>query len=95
MTKGGCSSYTDDLILTDATINPGNSSGPLFNDGGEVLGINSAKNVEENVNNVGIAIRSELLVKLLKKIGVEYNSGNKGGNEVTKKTEERRRAGQN
>ncbi len=32
----------DALIQTDAAINPGNSGGPLFNDRGEVIGINSA-----------------------------------------------------
>src|SRR6266540_2978991 len=32
----------DDFIQTDASINPGNSGGPLFNSGGEVIGINAA-----------------------------------------------------
>ncbi|WP_149540523.1 trypsin-like peptidase domain-containing protein [Siccirubricoccus phaeus] len=32
----------DDFIQTDAAINPGNSGGPLFNQAGEVIGINTA-----------------------------------------------------
>ena len=44
------------LMQTDAAINPGNSGGALLNSKGEVIGINSAKYSDTEVEGIGYAI---------------------------------------
>lgn len=44
----------DNVIQTDAAINPGNSGGPLFNSGGEVIGVNVA--VSASGQSIGFAL---------------------------------------
>ena len=52
-TEGGTSR---NLLQTDAAINPGNSGGALLNMKGEVIGINSAKYSDTDVEGMGYAI---------------------------------------
>ncbi|MDO3660242.1 serine protease HtrA [Bacillus sp. C28GYM-DRY-1] len=46
------------VIQTDAAINPGNSGGPLLNTSGKIVGINSMKISEDDVEGIGFSIPS-------------------------------------
>jgi len=53
----------EDLIQTDASINPGSSGGPLLNLAGELIGINTA--IRSDAQNIGFAIPVDRLRDML------------------------------
>ena len=57
--SGTTSDYYMKVLQTDAAINPGNSGGPLLNINGEVIGVNSLKLVEDEIEGMGFAIPIE------------------------------------
>lgn len=57
--SGSVTDYIMRVLQTDAAINPGNSGGPLVNINGEVIGVNSLKLVEDEIEGMGFAIPIE------------------------------------
>jgi S1-C subfamily serine protease len=68
------SRFSQKLLQTDASVNPGNSGGPMVNDRGEVVGIVNAKLVGPGVAKVGFAIPTSGLREWLRKHGVDLRA---------------------
>jgi len=56
------------LLQTDAAINPGNSGGALLNARGEVIGINSVKYANEEVEGMGFAIPISTAIPIINEL---------------------------
>lgn len=56
------------VTQTNAAINEGNSGGPLINLNGEVIGMNTAKLRENNVEGMGYSIPSNVVVPVIEQI---------------------------
>ena len=61
------------LLQTDAAINPGNSGGALVDEEGKVIGINSAKYADEQVEGMGFAIPISVAVPIINDIITAQN----------------------
>lgn len=62
------SGFMMEVLQTDAAINPGNSGGPLVNINGEVVGVNSLKLVEDEIEGMGFAIPIEMAMSSAEKL---------------------------
>ena len=62
----------ESFIQIDAAINEGNSGGPLLNDAGEVLGMNTMKMTDSE--GIGLAIPADRIASTLKELGVEMDT---------------------
>ncbi len=72
----GLSRY-EDFIQTDASINQGNSGGPLFNMNGDVIGINTAILGQSGSIGIGFAIPSSSAKKVIKQL-IEFGETKRG-----------------
>ena len=67
----------EDFIQTDASINQGNSGGPLFNMNGDVIGINTAILGQSGSIGIGFAIPSNSAVKVIDQL-IEFGETKRG-----------------
>ena len=72
----GLSRY-EDFIQTDASINQGNSGGPLFNMNGDVIGINAAILGQSGSIGIGFAIPSNSAQRVIKQL-IEFGETKRG-----------------
>ena len=70
-TENGEEVLMTDLIQTDATINEGNSGGPLINTNGEVIGINSLK--IDSAEGIGFAVPINVIKPIIEKYSTTGN----------------------
>jgi serine protease Do len=68
-------------IQIDAPINQGNSGGPLLNDAGQVLGMNTLKMSDSE--GIGLAIPVSRICDYLKSLGIELNTNGNVVDSVT------------
>ena len=73
-------------IQTDAAINEGNSGGPLLNDAGNVIGINTLKMSDSE--GIGLAIPMTVVSDFLKSINIELDENGNVSETIIQETKE-------
>jgi S1-C subfamily serine protease len=63
ITSGVLSGIREDFIQTNAQIYPGNSGGPLINENGEVIGLNTKKLMDYTFEGIGFAIPIDIVLE--------------------------------
>lgn len=91
LTKGVISAKEREIgnykyIQIDAAINEGNSGGPLLNETGQVLGVNTLKMSDSE--GIGLAIPMVRVCEYLKTLGIETDAQNNVENELTEQESE-------
>lgn len=73
--ENGETIFMEGLIQTDASINSGNSGGPLINENGEVIGVNTVKIT--TAEGMGFAVPINLIEPIINKLinGKEFKEG--------------------
>jgi len=88
ITKGIISAKTSveglKVYQTDASISGGNSGGPLFNETGQVIGINFLK--ATRAEGIGYAIQSDELLPELERLGIPYKKTSSAATHEAPKT---------
>ncbi len=88
-TKGNISAVSGmkgnkDYLQFTAPIQAGNSGGPLLNEGGFVVGINTAKLVGEKYQNINFAINGNSAQRFLGKHSIDFEYGKYDESEILK-----------
>ena len=68
LSSEGSGSYLTEVIQTDASINSGNSGGPICNIKGEVVGITSSKLMGNGIEGMGFAIPINSIIPIIDSI---------------------------